>query len=120
MFARLPDSANTLLKRSLCYNSTAGSLTHRSASVCIARVKWLLLISAVVASASCTTLENRRDLYRSPAEGYERWHRHPPPTRLPSTGPASRAAVPVSEPPLQQHGVISFPDEPGLPAEEGR
>jgi hypothetical protein len=86
-------------------------------SGCIARVKWLLLLVVAVACASCTTLENRRDLYRSPAEGYERWYRRPPPTRLPSTGPASRAGAPVQAVP-QGHGVITFPDEPGLPAAE--
>jgi hypothetical protein len=43
-------------------------------------VKSLLLFSIVIVGTSCTTLENRRDLYRSPAEGYERWYRRPPPT----------------------------------------
>ena len=36
------------------------------ASVCIERVKWLafvLLIPALLAATSCTTLVNRRDLY---------------------------------------------------------
>jgi hypothetical protein len=42
------------------------ALTVRGASVCIERVKWLafLLVGPVlVASTSCTTLVNRRDLY---------------------------------------------------------
>jgi hypothetical protein len=77
-------------------------------------VKPLSLVLLCLACGSCTTLENRRDLYRSPAQGYERFHRQPPPTRLPSTGPASRGAAPVDAP-VQQHGVITFPDEPGLP-----
>ncbi len=94
-------------------------MTLTGASDFLAPVKSLLLIVAVIGCASCTTLENRRDLYRSPAEGYERWYRRPPPTRLPSTGPASRGGAPVQAVP-QQHGVITFPDEPQLPpAEEG-
>ena len=113
MLARVP-------ARAIAVSVGERRLTPSCASVCIAPVKGLLLIAAVVVCASCTTLENRRDLYRSPAEGYEQWYPQPPPTRLPSTGPATRAAVPVNAPPVQQHGVISFPEEPGLPAEEGR
>ncbi|MDQ6860125.1 MAG: hypothetical protein M3032_03085 [Verrucomicrobiota bacterium] len=84
-------------------------------------MKSLLAVSVVLACASCTTLENRRDLYRSPAEGYEQSSPHPPPTRLPNTGPASRAGVPVDPgvPQQNNHGVITFPEQPGLP-EEGR
>src|SRR3712207_1916173 len=82
------------------------SLTALRASVCIAPVKLLLVLALLLAATSCTTLENRRDLYRSPAEGYERWYRRPPPTRLPSTGPASRGGAPVQAVP-QGHGVIT-------------
>jgi hypothetical protein len=42
------------------------ALTARCASVCIERVKWpafLLLVFVFVATTSCTTLVNRRDLY---------------------------------------------------------
>jgi hypothetical protein len=63
----------------------------------------------LIAMSSCTTLENRRDLYRSPAEGYERWHRHPPPTRKPAGPPVPATATTVPE----RHGVITFPEEPG-------
>src|SRR5215210_6580859 len=84
------------------------------------RVKTLLLFASLLACASCTTLENRRDLYRSPAEGYERWHRHPPPTRLPSTGPVTRRTTTTTTTTIsgseERHGVISFPEEP-LPGE---
>ncbi|MBA3386092.1 MAG: hypothetical protein H0T95_05655 [Chthoniobacterales bacterium] len=72
-------------------------------------MKFVLLVSAMLACASCTTLENRRDLYRSPAEGYERWYRHPPPTRLPSTGPVTRGVT------TESHGVIRFREEASLP-----
>ncbi len=65
-------------------------LTARRASDRIARVKSLCAFCLLLACVSCTTLENRRDLYRSPAEGYEEWYPHPPPTRLPSTGPATK------------------------------
>jgi hypothetical protein len=53
-----------------CYERIA-TLTSDDASVCIERVKWLVLLTVifVVASAtSCTTLVNRRDLY-SPEPG---------------------------------------------------
>jgi hypothetical protein len=73
-------------------------------------VKALLLCCLVCASGACTTLENRRDLYRSPAEGYEEWHRNPPPTRKPA-GPPLPAASVNEAPTQQQHGVISFPEE---------
>jgi hypothetical protein len=72
-------------------------------------VKALLLCCLVCACGACTTLENRRDLYRSPAEGYEQWHRRPPPTRLPA-GPPVRGSA-VKDAPTQQHGVITFPEE---------
>jgi len=87
-------------------------LTLCGVSDCITPVKALLpllLLGCIVgACASCTTLENRRDLYRSPAEGYEKWSPHPPPTRKPAGPPVS--ATPVNTP-NQQHGVISFPEE---------
>ncbi|HEY0368401.1 MAG TPA: hypothetical protein VGC85_02285 [Chthoniobacterales bacterium] len=81
-------------------------------------MKPLVVVFAALVCASCTTLENRRDLYRSPAEGYEQRYPYPPPTRLPNSGPvpaSNGAAVGV---PVQRHGVITFPDEPALP--EGR
>ena len=84
-------------------------LTGPRASVCIAFVKALVFFSLLAALTSCTTLENRRDLYRSPAEGYERWYPYPPPTRGPATGPV-RATTATSKT-TPQHGVISFPDE---------
>jgi hypothetical protein len=84
-------------------------LTPTGASVCIARVKALLLFSVVITCTSCTTLENRRDLYRSPAEGYERWYRRPPPTRKPAGPPVSTSEVPAGA--VERHGVITFPEE---------
>jgi len=90
------------------------ALTLSWGFVCICALKPLLLFCAVFACASCTTLENRRDLYRSPAEGYERWHRHPPPTRKPAGPPTP--AVPVGA--TQNHGVITFPEESTLPEGE--
>ena len=93
------------------------ALTHPGASVCIARVKPLLLFSIAIACASCTTLENRRDLYRSPAEGYERWHRHPPPTRRPAGPPVPTSEIPAGA--VERHGVITFP-EANLPDAEGQ
>ena len=93
-------------------------MTPLGASVCIARVKSLLLFSlTVVACASCTTLENRRDLYRSPAEGYERWYRHPPPTRKPAGPPVPTSEIPAGA--VERHGVITFP-EANLPEAEGQ
>jgi hypothetical protein len=83
-------------------------LTFPIASVRIARVKSLLILPLIVGCVSCTTLENRRDLYRSPAEGYEEWSPHPPPTRGPATGPV-RASTAAATP--QQHGGISFPEQ---------
>jgi hypothetical protein len=73
-------------------------------------VKSLLLFSIVIAGTSCTTLENRRDLYRSPAEGYERWYRRPPPTRKPAGPPVPTSEVPAGA--MERHGVITFPDTP--------
>lgn len=86
------------------------------ATLCLHRasVKWLPLILASVAATSCTTLENRRDLYRSPAEGYERWHQHPPPTRLPSMTPGARSSTTTTTT-TERHGVIMFPEETPLP-----
>ncbi|HEV3409985.1 MAG TPA: hypothetical protein VG095_06810 [Chthoniobacterales bacterium] len=76
----------------------------------------LLVLGLLLAGSSCTTLENRRDLYRSPAEGYERWYRRPPPTRKPASGP-----VPAQQQsaPQERHGVITFPEEPPLPPDGG-
>jgi hypothetical protein len=82
-------------------------------------VRFLLLFVSLAAATSCTTLENRRDLYRSPAEGYERWYRHPPPTRLPSLPPGERASTTTrtttSVRTTERNGVITFPEEPTLP-----
>jgi hypothetical protein len=83
-------------------------LTWLRPSGCIARVKPLLLFSIVIACTACTTLENRRDLYRSPAEGYERWYRRPPPTRKPAGPPVPASEVPAGA--VERHGVITFPD----------
>ncbi|MGZ4965944.1 MAG: hypothetical protein ACXWFY_00830 [Chthoniobacterales bacterium] len=73
-------------------------------------MKWFPLIVLVLASTSCTTLENRRDLYRSPEEGYEKWYPQPPPTRLPASGPvpASAGHKGASQ---ERNGVITFPEE---------
>ncbi|MFN2509509.1 MAG: hypothetical protein ABR589_12150 [Chthoniobacterales bacterium] len=90
-------------------------MTLPSASGSIAGVKLLLLFWALVASVACTTLENRRDLYRSPAEGYERWYRRPPPTRKPAGPPAAPATSTTTT--TERHGVLTFPEE-SLP--EGR
>jgi hypothetical protein len=86
------------------------SLTGFGPSGCIAPVKSLLLFSIVIVGTSCTTLENRRDLYRSPAEGYERWYRRPPPTRKPAGPPVPASEVPAGA--IERHGVITFPDTP--------
>ncbi|MDQ6622730.1 MAG: hypothetical protein M3Y86_04500 [Verrucomicrobiota bacterium] len=67
-----------------------------------------IAIAIALAITSCTTLENRRDLYRSPMEGYEPWYPQPPPTRLPSTAPGTSATSAAA----QSHGVITFPEEP--------
>jgi len=64
----------------------------------------------MVAAAGCTTLENRRDLYRSPAEGFEEWYPYPPPTRRAAGGPTSGTTTTTTT--TQRHGVISFPEEP--------
>ena len=82
------------------------TLVHTSG--CIAAVKPPLLVCLLLASVSCTTLENRRDLYRSPGERYEQWHPHPPPTRLPAG--ASRQTTTTTTT-VERHGVISFPEE---------
>jgi hypothetical protein len=73
----------------------------------------LLLCLVNAATTSCTTLENRRDLYRSPAEGYERWYPNPPPTRLRSLPPGTRAATTSAT--TERNGVITFPEENALP-----
>ncbi|MGI9088425.1 MAG: hypothetical protein ACR2HH_11895 [Chthoniobacterales bacterium] len=78
-------------------------------------MKPLLLVALVgIASFSCTTLENRRDLYRAPAEGYEEWFPHPPPTRLPSTMPGTTSSTTTTTTTThsERHGVINFPEEP--------
>ncbi|HEV8185323.1 MAG TPA: hypothetical protein VGP40_05165 [Chthoniobacterales bacterium] len=71
-------------------------------------MKLLLMFVAIAAATGCTTLENRRDLYRSPAEGYERWHRHPPPTRLPSSPPGTRPTTNTTTETTERNGVITF------------
>jgi hypothetical protein len=76
-------------------------------------VKWLSLFAVLLAATSCTTLENRRDLYRSPEEGYERAYPHPPPTRLPASGPVPATANGGSGP-TERNGVVTYPEE-GLP-----
>lgn len=92
-------------------------LTLRHPSVCIAPVKRLPLVLLFLAGASCTTLENRRDLYRSPAEGYEQWHPNPPPTRKPA-GPPIPATATDPNAPTERPGVITFPEE-SLPDDGG-
>jgi hypothetical protein len=77
-------------------------------------VKLLLILPLILAATSCTTLENRRDLYRSPAEGYERWYRQPPPTRKPA-GPPVQSTTTTTTTTTSRNGVISFPEET-LPA----
>ena len=71
-----------------------------------------LLLVFVAACTSCTTLENRRDLYRSPEEGYEEWYPHPPPTRLPSTMPGNATTSTTMTTRMEHHGVLTFPEEP--------
>jgi hypothetical protein len=91
-----------------------GTLTAVVASVCIAAVKIALLFASLAfAASSCTTLENRRDLYRSPAEGYERWYRQPPPTRLPASAPENQKHATAET--RERNGVITFPEESTLP-----
>ena len=75
----------------------------------------MLFLLVFACGASCTTLENRRDLYRSPAEGYELWHRHPPPTRRPAGPPVQPSTTTKTTTTTQRHGVITFPEET-LPA----
>ncbi len=76
----------------------------------------LLMFVSVAVATGCTTLENRRDLYRSPAEGYEHWYRHPPPTRLPSLMPGTRATTTTTTTTTaERNGVITFPEESSLP-----
>ncbi|MBA2242951.1 MAG: hypothetical protein H0W04_08700 [Chthoniobacterales bacterium] len=87
------------------------ALTHLGSSGLIAAVKSLLLFSSLLACASCTTLENRRDLYRSPAEGHEHWHRHPPPTRWSTTRTTTTSTTTTSGA-VERQGVITFPEEP--------
>ena len=74
-------------------------------------MRLLLVLFLCVCGTSCTTLENRRDLYRSPAEGYEQWYPYPPPTRLPA-GPPIQTTATTTTTTTQRHGVISFPEEP--------
>ncbi|MDQ6655543.1 MAG: hypothetical protein M3Y80_07005 [Verrucomicrobiota bacterium] len=79
-------------------------------------MKLALVLIGVLACASCTTLENRRDLYRSPREGYEAWFPQPPPTRLPSSPPSASTTISTTAGAGNPHGVITFPEEPSLPA----
>ncbi|CAN5516916.1 hypothetical protein BH18VER1_BH18VER1_01600 [soil metagenome] len=78
-------------------------------------MKSLLLFVLLGVATGCTTLENRRDLYRSPAEGDEKWYPQPPPTRLPSLPPGARATTTTTT--TERNGVISFPEET-LPPDE--
>jgi len=71
----------------------------------------LALCAVLIACTSCTTLENRRDLYRSPAEGYEKWFPYPPPTRKPAGPPVSTTTTTTTTTTTQRHGVISYPEE---------
>jgi len=95
----------------MAISETALRLTGKGASVCIAPVKPLLLLCSLLGLAACTTLENRRDLYRSPAEGYEKWYPQPPPTRKPAGPPVTTTTTTTTE----RHGVITFPEETALP-----
>ena len=72
-------------------------------------MKSLLILPLLFSFVSCTTLENRRDLYRSPAEGYEQWYPYPPPTRGPATGPVRATTATTTT--TQKNGVITFPEE---------
>ncbi len=74
------------------------------------RVKLLLFLLLILSCVSCTTLENRRDLYRSPGEGYEKWYPEPPPTRGPATGPV-RSTTTTTTTTTTTQGAIKFPDE---------
>jgi hypothetical protein len=90
------------------FSNSYCALTHNCASVCIARVKWFSLALVFLTSVSCTTLENRRDLYRTPGEGYERNYPQPPPTRKPATGPVP---APETSGAIERNGAITFPEE---------
>jgi len=83
-------------------------LTPKGASDSIGPVRRLLILFLLIASTSCTTLENRRDLYRSPAEGYEEWSPRPPPTRKPASGPVTTTTTTTT---VERQGVITFPEE---------
>ncbi|MEO5721220.1 MAG: hypothetical protein ABIR71_07100 [Chthoniobacterales bacterium] len=72
-------------------------------------MKALLILVLLLGCVSCTTLENRRDLYRSPAESYEQWYPQPPPTRGPAMGPVRTTTTTTTT--TTQRGVISFPNE---------
>jgi hypothetical protein len=116
-----PDGAGTITEKIEHPRWNFDALTHNLSSARIARVKPLLIVLFALICVSCTTLENRRDLYRSPGEFYEEWSPHPPPTRLPNSGPAARPGTPADpNAPQQTHGVITFPEEPGLPPAEER
>ncbi|MEP6808906.1 MAG: hypothetical protein ABI992_01575 [Chthoniobacterales bacterium] len=73
-------------------------------------MKCLVLLPLILGCVSCTTLENRRDLYRSPAEGYEEYYPYPPPTRGPATGPV-RTTTTTTTTKQTAPGPITFPDE---------
>ncbi len=72
-------------------------------------MKWLLVFLLALAGASCTTLENRRDLYRAPQEGYEEWYPEPPPTRLPSLPPSAPGVRTTHT----EHSVVTSSEEYG-------
>ena len=90
--------------------SAACALTPGSPFVCIGAVKPFLCLGLLVLSTACTTLENRRDLYRAPEEGYEKWSRHAPPTRLPNSMPGNTSTTTTTTT-TTRNGVITYPDE---------
>ena len=83
------------------------ALTASGASGCIANMKWALVFLLVAGFTSCTTLSNRRDLYRSPAEGYERRTIKPAGERSQTTTTTTTTRESSQMP--------SFPEETALP-----
>ncbi|MGI8438367.1 MAG: hypothetical protein ACR2NX_15950 [Chthoniobacterales bacterium] len=71
-------------------------------------MKCLWLLPLLVACTACTTLENRRDLYRAPGEGYEEWYPEPPPTRGPATGPVRATTTTTT---TKQSTTITYRDQ---------
>ncbi|MDQ6913819.1 MAG: hypothetical protein M3128_13195 [Verrucomicrobiota bacterium] len=72
-------------------------------------MKWFSLALVFLSGVSCTTLENRRDLYRAPGEGYERNYPQPPPTRKPASGPVPAPETTTGA--IERNGAITFPEE---------